>query len=338
MKRSILYSALLFTLSFSAFAQRKVLIEQFTNSGCPSCAGNTPVVAAYVNANLNDVIMLAYHTSFPYFDSMYHENSFQSGQRVAFYNIGAVPFARVDGNFFVGNLVSSINTTIPNAGAVVPRYNISFANSNLNGNVVNASVLFESTNAANNGEPLKAMIVLAEKKVLKNAYVCCAGNNSETEYPWVVRRMLPDETGTTLVNTNINGSELINVSWNTTNIKDFNELRIIAFVQNTTTKAIYQSEISTPSSATGISQNNISAENLVSIAYTPSGNILIHFNQPEYNHTLKIIDVIGKTIYQGEINNISDKFIDATTFPSGIYFIQVSNKYTVETKNIFLSH
>ena len=336
MKKNIFVSIIFIFLTFSySIAQRKVLVEQFTNSGCPPCAANTPVVASYVNANLSNVLMLAYHTAFPYNDSMYYENSFQSDQRVAFYNVLGVPTSRVDGNFFSGNLVPSINTTILNAGAVSPRYNITFTTSNLNGNAVNATVMFESTDAANNGEPLKAMIVLAEKNVLKSSYACCAGNNSETEYPWVVRRMLPDENGTALVNTNLNGTDLVSVSWNTTNIKDYNELRIVAFVQNNTTKAIYQSEISTPAYTTGVNEINNTQSLFNILPNITNSNFTIETNSNSDVMQIKIIDVTGKIIYNDLINN-NFTSINAANLQSGIYFVQASNQYTTETKKLIV--
>lgn len=337
MKISILYTVILLAISFPTFAQRKVLIEQFTNSGCPPCAGITPVIASYVNANSNDVLMLAYHTSFPYSDSMYFENSFQSNQRVAFYSVAGVSASRVDGNFFTGNLVPTLNTTIPNAGAVAPRYNITFSTSNFNGTTVNASVIFESTDPANTGEPLTAMIVLAEKNVLKSSYVCCAGANTETEYPWVVRRMLPDEIGTTLVNTNLIGTDLVNVTGNTTNIKDYSELRIIAFVQNTATKAVYQAEISTPLNTTGISEIDALSKYLFTIANPVSNNILIHFNSLSTIYNVRITDAFGKLIYHQTVKNSADINIDAAKFKSGVCFIQVANDYAIETKRIVIS-
>ena len=240
----------------TTFAQRKVLVEQFTNSGCPPCAGNTPVVAAYVNSNLNTVLMLAYHTSFPYFDSMYFVNSFQSNQRVAYYSVGGVPNSRVDGNYFAGNLVPTISTTIPARAAIAPRYAISFSPTNLSNNTVTINATFQSIDAMNQNESLTAMIVVAENNVLKSSYVCCAGANSETEYPWVVRRMLPDENGTPLINKQLNGIDLVNLNWTANNFKDLSEMRIVAFVQNTVAKEVYQAEISTPVIPTAVNEIN----------------------------------------------------------------------------------
>jgi hypothetical protein len=75
------------------------LIEQFTNSGCPPCAASIPGI----DANLNSVLMLAYHTHYPYSDSMFYENSLQSDSRFPYYNATSVPNSIVDGYNFDGH-------------------------------------------------------------------------------------------------------------------------------------------------------------------------------------------------------------------------------------------
>lgn len=336
LKKLIISFNLTLLILSTGIAQRKVLIEQFTNSGCPSCAIKTPSVASYVNANINDVLMLAYHTSFPYFDSMYLENSFQSNQRVAFYGLASVPTSIVDGNFFTGNLVPTISTTIPNAGAITPRYHITFNTCSMNGNTVNANLLFESNDAANNGEPLKAMVVLAEKKVLKSAYVCCAGANSETEYPWVVRRLLPDENGTTLLNTALGGTDMVNVSWNATNIKDLNELRIVAFVQNTSTKAIYQSALAMPAIVSAVNPVNANQEYMLHLFPSVTNNsITVKLRNYGEHSKIKIIDMLGNTLYVMQIS--SPEFnIETSTLAAGAYFLSFENDNIKQTRKFIV--
>ena len=321
-----------------SFGQRKVLIEQFTNSGCPPCAGNTPVVASYINSHPNDFLMLSYHTSFPYQDSMYYENAIQSTHRVTFYSIPSVPYSVVDGNYFLGNLVPTISTTLTSASSVLPRYNISFSTSTRIGNSISTNLIFESTDTSNSGESLRAMVVLAEKNVLKSAYTCCAGNNSEVEYPWVVRRMLPDENGTILNNTIQGGVDNVNISYTTTNYKDLNELRIIAFVQNTVTKEVYQSEISTPVTATGITELTNSSNDLFQLIQSNIDNSLsVKIKNESKNFNIKILNSLGSEIYSS--NSKSNEFtLSTANYKSGIYLIQVDGGNSTQTKKFIVNH
>ncbi len=333
MKKIILATAIFISLfTATSFAQRNVLIEQFTNSGCPPCAGNTPIVAAYVNDNLDHVLMLAYHTSFPYLDSMYHENAAQSDARVTYYNVQGVPRSVVDGNYFSGSLLPSPATIVDPRAAIAPRYSISFISSSLSGNDVTAQIVFQSADTLNENETLKAMVVVAEKNVLKSSYLASPGNNSETEYPWVVRKMLPDENGTALINTILNGTDTITLSWTADNFKDLNEMRIVAFVQNTTTQEIYQSEISTPSVANGVTEitNTNSIFNL--FPSVTQDDFTIQLNQQSHALQLRIFNPLAQEVFTATLEGNSLQTIHSGIHESGIYFVQVGNESGVETK------
>lgn len=64
--------------------------------------------------------------------------------------------------------------------------------------------------------------------------------------------MLPDETGTVLLNTGLNETNEVSLTWTADNFKDLSQLRVVAFVQNTATKEVYQAEISAPEISTGL--------------------------------------------------------------------------------------
>lgn len=314
-----------------------MLIEQFTNSGCPPCASNTPIVAAYVNANPSNVLMLSFHTSFPYLDSMYHENPLQSDQRVAFYNVSGVPTSRVDGNFFAGNLVPVLAPTILSRATELPRYNITFTNHTLVNSLLTATVNFESIDASNMGQNLTAQIVVVEKQVLKSSYVCCAGANSETEYPWVVRRMLPDASGTTLLNTGLGLSDSINVSWTASNIKDFNEMRMIAFVQNTVTKEIYQSELSSPLLLSGIPPATEFVHGLFEMENPVQNEIIkLRIYNKDLSHRVKLMDLTGKLLLDKSYNTDTDITIEVNNINSGIYFISLESNTGIEVRKLII--
>jgi len=334
----ILFATVFFLCSEVVLSQqRKVLVEQFTNSGCPPCASNTPVIASYVNANPSSVLMLAYHTSFPYLDSMYHENPMQSNQRVAYYNVTGVPTSRVDGNYFSGNLVPTLNTTIMNRSADAPRYNITFSSVTFNNGVLNSSATFESTNMANQNEPLVAHIVVAEKNVLKSSYVCCAGANSETEYPWVVRRMLPDVGGTPLINTALGLFDFVSVTWTANNIKNISEMRVIAFVQNSVTKEVYQSEITVPALNTGVEVAAGMKNKLFSVSNPVRNNkVEILFHQPALQKKIVMLDLLGNIIYENLIQPDSNHSIDVKNFYSGIYFISLESEGQKQINKIII--
>ena len=338
MKR-IFLTSLLFTLAiqFSVLAQRKVLVEQFTNSGCPNCAGNTPVVADYVNDNPDEVLMLSYHVPFPYNDSMYHENSYQSDQRVDYYNVFSVPTSRVDGNYFSGNLVPVLSSTITNRAAIAPRYSISFNSSQLSDKMVSLNISFTSIDAGNAGQPLNAMVVVTEKNVLKSSYAASPGNNSESAYPWVVRRMLPDETGTVLLNTGLNETNEVSLTWTADNFKDLSQLRVVAFVQNTAIKEVYQAEISAPEISTGLATPAEKSDVLFDLfPNITTDNFTIRLYNSNEVTRVNIFDINGRIMYETNTENTS-LIVNAGFMPAGVYVVQVSNSTATTSKRLIVS-
>jgi hypothetical protein len=336
--KHLLYLVILIITAKTGFAQqRKVLIEQFTNSGCPPCAANTPLIASYVNAHSDSVLMIAYHTSFPYQDSMYFENPVQSNNRVAFNNIVSVPRSVVDGNFYSGNSVSAATTNITVRANVLPKYQITFTSSTLNNAQVNLSVLFESININNTNDQLVGHVVLVEKNVLKSSYVCCAGANTENEYPWVMRKMLPDEFGTNLVNKQIGGVDSVSLNYTFNNDKDVTQLRAIAFVQNMVTKEIYQSEISDFTTLSTSIELPESGSNNFSFANPLNENTLqLQFTETAIEKSISIYDVKG--IMVKSFISLNNKFenIDLSTLKNGLYLISVNTNGDSKVKKLVI--
>lgn len=330
MKKYILLSILLLCIGIVGFAQQRVvLIEQFTNSSCPPCASYSPLVYDYANNNPSTSCVIAYHTSFPYIsDSMYWDNTIQSDQRVGYYSVSGVPYSIVDGNVYDGPstvFTSSISTTMGNRAAVAPKYAIQADDLMLNGNQLSGSFKFTSTNAANSGENLVAHIVVIEKDVLKSAYAASPGNNSETHYEYVMRKMLPDANGLVLVNTAINGADSTLISWTLNKIKSVDELRVIVFVQNNTTKEVYQAQLFDIDQITSIKEEALTTS--FSVFPNPAKDEITIVFENESNISLVVLyNSLGKVIYSKPVNFQGQQIRLNTELQSGIYFVEVSLK------------
>ncbi len=318
-----------------AIAQKRVvLVEQFTNSGCPPCAANTPIVFDYVNKNLSDVVAIAYHTSFPYKDSMYFENPVETNARVAYYsNISSVPHSVIDGNYFSkssSQLVGNIPATINPRKAVGSRYTIQNSKLSLIGNLLDGDFQFTSINADNANEKLVAYLVVIEKNVLKNAYKASPGANEETEYGFVMRKMIPDANGTSLANTFLNGTDGVSLRWTLKNIKNINEVKIIAFVQNATTKEVYQAQMFSPSlPPTAIGYATEDNEEKVRLYPNPSnGTINIALPNERYIDIIAIINPLGEVVHTQAINAQTKSINAELDLENGIYYLQIGKGST----------
>ncbi len=239
-----------FTILFSlpGVAQtpdRVVLIEQFTNSGCPPCASSTPPVYQFGRNNPVRAAVIAYHTSFPYLDSMHLENPADANARTAFYGVNGVPHSIMDGNHyraptasFTGLMQGSFNQR----SAVSVRYALELRDFQLRDDSLFLEVRASSLDMQNAQDSLRLYLVIVEDLVLKSSYAASPGANSLNSYSFVMRKMWPDAQGTALINRAM-GSDSLQVSWKLHKIKDIDQLRVVAFVQHTTTKEVYQAAL-----------------------------------------------------------------------------------------------
>ena len=80
-------------------SQRMVLVEEFTQASCYSCALYNPALNTLLAANTSKVISLKYQTSWPGVDPMNAANPSDVAGRVSFYGwISGVPIVVKDGD------------------------------------------------------------------------------------------------------------------------------------------------------------------------------------------------------------------------------------------------
>lgn len=343
LKKSLSAFAIICAVSSYTNAQERiVLIEQFTNSGCPPCAAVTPPVFSFTNNNLDKVVAIAYHTNFPYKDSMHLENASENNQRVEYYSVAQVPYTVMDGNVFSGTSAtfnSNTLTRVNNRLAVNARYVISADSLNLTNNNLRGTFKFTSANAANATENLVAHVVVIEKNVLKSAYTGSPGENAENEYGYVMRKLLPDVNGTNMINKTLNGSDEITINWTVTKVKVNEEVRVVAFIQNNVTKEIYQAKMFTPINlAMGLTNHQKSNSNSLIVYPNPSaGNLTLAFDDAQMVESLTVINQIGETVYTQNIGIVTKEIQSDVVLHNGIYFLIVhTNNGTVSRKVIIV--
>jgi thiol-disulfide isomerase/thioredoxin len=337
MKTLILIPALALALNTNTVAQnRVVLIEQFTNSGCGSCAAYTPTVYNYLNNNPADVVGVSYHASFPYNDSMHYENPTDANARINFYNIGGVPHSVVDGNYFDNStnvLNPTIATTINTRKAIAPAYEITNPTLTLVGNQLSGTFAFKSLNTSTAN--LVAHVVVIEKDVLKSSYAASPGNNSETHYPYVMRKMFPTANGTILSNTTINGTDSINLNWTLAHIKNNAQLRVVAFVQNTTTKEVQEAQMfEIPTTTTALKSTLATLTNATLYPNPASNTVAITLANATFINTITITNELGEIVYNQVVNATTAVINTNINLANGLYFVTIANDATHITKKL----
>ncbi|NDA63572.1 MAG: hypothetical protein EBX50_16285 [Chitinophagia bacterium] len=186
---------LLFT-SYYSFGQNGliqsnlVVYEHFTNASCGPCAAANPAFNSLMLANSANVLAIRHHVSWPGFDPMYNFNPLDPSRLVTYYGVTSIPNLRL-GNTFASHpnniSQSTINTHILNLPNIWT-YNIGTQYNNGIVNVIGS--VFSSILAPNNDNTIR--IYLVEDSII---YSTPPGNNGETFFPNVLRKILPDSNG-----------------------------------------------------------------------------------------------------------------------------------------------
>ncbi|MCX7878018.1 MAG: Omp28-related outer membrane protein [Ignavibacteria bacterium] len=114
---------------------KKVLVEFFTNAGCNPCIAahnylDQIVAAGGVTINDTSVVIISYHTKYPFIlDSLYRANIEHNQGRADYYGVNYTPQARLNGNINLANFSASDSTAQINFAFNTTRYlNIALSN------------------------------------------------------------------------------------------------------------------------------------------------------------------------------------------------------------------
>lgn len=220
-------------------SQRMVLWEQFTNTSCGPCATVNPAVQAFWDNNPDKVISISYHVWWPGpNDPMYLANTVENAARTNYYGVNSVPYTSIDGNQYNNNTnVSSCTGVVNNRYNTPSPFDIELSHA-FNGNQDSIIVTMKITATEAVTANMVAHIAVIEEIM---EYENAPGSNGEKDFHNVMKKMLPDAEGTTLPGTFTTGDEqIITEKWKLANVAEMTQLSVVAFIQNTSTKEVYQ--------------------------------------------------------------------------------------------------
>ena len=157
-------------------------------------------------------------------------------------------------------------------------------------------------------------------------YTTAPGTNGETEFPQVMRKILPDSTGQPLPAFTNNQSVTFNYSY-PVDISNcvISEMRTVAFIQDGFTHHVYQSETTSPHT-TGISDHQVKY-NLKIFPNPTNGNFSVSASGiKEANVNWQLINIIGEKVLSGKFqtsNGTISETLDISGFQVGMYFLQL---------------
>ncbi|MEZ5014858.1 MAG: Omp28-related outer membrane protein, partial [Chitinophagales bacterium] len=251
MKRFLLLALVVTGLSQATKAQyqRMVLLEEFTQASCGPCASQNPGFNAILQANEDKAIILKFQVWWPGFDPMYLQNQPDVDARVSYYGVTGVPHATMDGvnvvndcGYYEGAPACVSGAEITTEYGVTSPFEINVTHS-FSPDYSTINIHVDVTAGSDMTGSLKLRCAVAEKNI---NFDTPPGTNGETEFLGVMKKMLPDASGTSTGDFYGGETKSYDFSWDLANIYDMNQIEVVAWMQNDGTKGIMQAAVSDP--------------------------------------------------------------------------------------------
>ena len=224
-----------FLMSINTFADspRKGLIEEGTNTYCGPCAAANPAFQAWILQNMDVLVPVVYHPSFPGDqDIFYLDNTAMNQYRVVnYYQMAGVPHFHFNGiaNGHPASVQSIVNLSALRATTSPLTIKITETR---NGSTADVAVEVNSSQAIS-GKKLR--IVVLEYYIQHNA------PNGENEFYWIARQMLPSHLGVDF-SIGANETKTFNQTFTLKSNWQKNQIYVAAFIQDDASKDVLQAE------------------------------------------------------------------------------------------------
>jgi hypothetical protein len=270
----------------NAQAVRRVMVESFTQASCGPCADQNPAFGTLLQANGANVVLLKYQTSWPGFDPMNLQNPTEVAARVTYYGTTGVPNVRLDGVQNAGTsgsvtqamLTNRLNQSTPIDMTLDHQISAGYDSIFIQCKIKNLG----TTDFNPGGVVLHTAIT--EKQIL---FPEPPGSNGELDFKSVMRKMLPNASGATLAA--IPAGDSVTVTYAVplpSYIFNYARIGVVAFVQKTSDRQVYQAVESFPKPLQGnladvaLSPNSIGPDGFCSYSLTPQVDVVNEGNTP----------------------------------------------------------
>jgi VCBS repeat-containing protein len=311
--------------------QKKVLYEHFTNNADESCAEINPSLNTLFNAGVNnmDIIDIQYHLGEPDFgpDIFYNLNPYAPESRRLIYGIQSVPYGVIDGgrgnkpeyliNYDGGESLTQKDLTLAALDSTLFDIDVQIGT---------GSSSMDITARVRANETIAQKELTLHVVVIENVIVGVVGNNGENSFESVFKTMLPDATGTSINHAwSVNEEETYNFNYNYENVYSDSSLRVVAFIQDLATKHIYQAEMVTRDTHTGINHYEAPDSHFSLYPNPASQSTFIRFEEVMMNTLeLRVFDINGRLIMNDQIYPGASVYeFPLDNMEQGIYLIRV---------------
>jgi hypothetical protein len=324
------------------FVQRVALHEVFTSSTCGPCAPG--------NVNLDDNIfpkyspsqyaVIKYQMSWPGTGDPY--TTAEGNVRRTFYGVNSIPNMQVDGgwNLNAGSYTTGLFDQFTGKPAFIKiesKHTINFKK---------ITVDVKVTPLSNFNNPnMKVFVAILEKKTVKNVK-----SNGETEFHHVLKKMLPDASGTALgtvtkgtakvfptMNFIVPGVVRLPIDGQTANIinlateNSFEELQdceVVVFIQDLATKEVFQAANSVGTILSVDDVNNEASGIRVYPNPSAAGSTNLSFNLNSTEQVkVNVYNTLGQVVLSIDANDLvqgaNSITLNTESFAKGVYTVKI---------------
>lgn len=213
---------------------RRPMFEEFTSSTCSPCASfNAGTFNPFVAQHGDEITLVKYQMNWPGSGDPYY--TAEGGVRRQYYGVNAVPDLYTDGKVTSTNS-SAVNNAFNTSKSTITYIDIESQHEIQENNVViNANILPYASY-----DNVTVYIAILERVTTGNV-----ASNGESEFHNVMMKMVPDAEGTAVT---LTANQPLNLQFtqdmSSTNVEEMDDLRVAIFVQDNSTKVIYQSNYS----------------------------------------------------------------------------------------------
>ncbi len=254
MKKILLFLSLTaFTIAVNAQVAKRIMIEEFTQASCGPCAAQNPGFNSVLSANYSKLVSMKYQTSWPGVDPMNAQNPTEVRTRVDFYKVNGVPFGFANGEMMTGGSYEGApdgftQDKVDTKAAETTPISIDVTHSvNLNLDTLFVTVKIKNETASDfTGTNLVAHIAMIEKEL---KFPTAPGSNGELQFYNVMRKMIPNAEGTPIAGNKIAAGATVELKFAIFipyYIYRYDQIGVVAFVQDMDSKEIHQANLSEP--------------------------------------------------------------------------------------------
>jgi hypothetical protein len=333
---------------------RYPLYEVFTSSTCAPCLAGNQNFHSVVAGKEGEFVEIKYQQNFPGTGDPYC--TAEALNRRNYYAVNSIPRMEIDGGW--DQNASSFTGGIHTDSRNVPAFLV--LNSTHKIDVPNQTVTVDVDYEALADFPSAQNVLhvaIVEKKTTKNIKT-----NGETEFLYVMKKMLPNDNGTTLGAIANGATDSKNLSFTFAgdyrlpadgqaasyindatehSVEEFNDLTVVAWVQDNATKEVLNSVNSELSEFVSVNETSVDAKGLKLYPNPTNGNLFVELNAEVAGVTnIKVIDPIGKLVKAQSFNTTSGAQqlqLDLEGTPAGMYFLTVEENGNISTKKFFVS-